>query len=282
MELSYNPQAIVLTLLGVLGLYGLIRFFARRSNTDKSTVNWTPFEAVSITIAIYFVSQILAGLGIGIIGGLMGMGSEQFASRLENSAGLQFSFIFMVEVISIGMLFVFLKKRNTLWRSIGWIQPQFRDISYALVGFGIYFAVYALIVFNIIRNYFPRIDTEQTQDLGFSTAAVGPELIFIFLSLVILPPLVEEILVRGFLFTGLKSKLPLLTAAIITSIVFATAHLQWGSGKPLLWVAAADTFVLSMVLVWLRHKTGSLWPGIGVHFIKNGIAFLALFVFKVT
>ena len=87
-------------------------------------------------------------------------------------------------------------------------------------------------------------------------------------------------MVRGFLFTGLTQKMNVVLAAIVTSIIFAAAHLQWGSGAPLLWAAAADTFTLSMVLVWLRHKTGSLWPGIGVHFIKNGIAFLALFVFK--
>jgi membrane protease YdiL (CAAX protease family) len=156
-----------------------------------------------------------------------------------------------------------------------------RDIGYALAGFGAYFIIYALLVFNIMSQLFPQIDTDQKQELGFSTSLAGPELIFVFFSLVILPPLVEELLVRGFLYTGLRSKLPVIYAAVITSIVFAAAHLQWGSGNALLWTAAADTFVLSMVLIWLRQKTGSLWPGIGAHFIKNGIAFLALFIFKV-
>lgn len=282
MELSTNPQAIVLSVLGAIGLYGLLRFFVKREKTDNSAVNWTPFEAVGITVAIYFVSQLLAGVSIGIIGGLMGFNSEQFVNKLENSAALQFSFILIVQTITIGMLYLFMRRRATPWLAIGMVKPKFRDIGYAFAGFGIYFAVYALIVFNLIQHYFPRIDTEQAQELGFSTAAAGSDLILIFLSLVILPPLIEEIMVRGFLFTGLKTKLPLITAAVITSIVFAAAHLQWGSGKPLLWVAAVDTFFLSMVLVWLRQKTGSLWPGIGTHFIKNGLAFLALFVFKIT
>jgi membrane protease YdiL (CAAX protease family) len=63
-------------------------------------------------------------------------------------------------------------------------------------------------------------------------------------------------------------------------LLFAAAHLQWGSGAPLLWVAAIDTFVLSMVLSTLREKTGSLWSAIGLHAIKNGVAFTLLFVLR--
>ena len=69
-------------------------------------------------------------------------------------------------------------------------------------------------------------------------------------------------------------------AAIITSLMFAVGHLQFGSGAPLLWVAALDTFVLSLVLCYIREKTDSLWPGIFIHAIKNALAFSVLFLFK--
>ena len=99
----------------------------------------------------------------------------------------------------------------------------------------------------------------------------------VFISLVLLPPVVEEIVARGFLYTGLRSKLPKIVAALITSALFAAAHLQWGSGAPLLWVAALDTFTLSLVLVYLREKTGGLAASMGVHMLKNGLAFVVLF-----
>lgn len=283
MDVGLGLERAVLSLLGLFGLYGIVRFFSRpnkKANVGK--VNWSPLEAIGITIAIYFVSQIAVALLIGLGLGALGWDSDRIGRELEQQPGLQFVYVLAVEALSIAVLWVFMKRRQTAWLSIGWVRPRWKDIAYALTGFVIYFGVYTIIVFNLFTALFPQVDTEQQQQLGFSTDVTGAGLLFILISLVILPPLVEEILVRGFLFTGLKNRMPFFWAAIVTSLVFGAAHLQWGSGEPLLWTAAADTFVLSMVLVWLRHKTGSLWPGITLHFIKNGLAFLALFVFKVT
>lgn len=277
---NITPEFIVLSALSIIGLYGFARYFFKRQIRSGEVANWTSLEAVAITIAIYFVSQLFAGLLIGIIGGFMGLDDQGLLDELEANPGLQFVFVLLVEIITVASLFFFMKRRRTPWSVIGWVRPRVRDVGYTILGFITYFVVYAFIIFNLVQAIFPQVDTDQPQQLGFDTATSGPVLIFVFLSLVILPPLVEEILVRGFLFTGLRQKMNVVLAAVVTSVVFAAAHLQWGSGAPLLWAAAADTFTLSMVLVWLRHKTGSLWPGIGVHFIKNGIAFLALFVFK--
>jgi membrane protease YdiL (CAAX protease family) len=279
MLFDFGPQAVVATVLSALGLYGAFHFFRRRLQKDGEKVNWSPLEAVGLTVAIYFASQLVVALGLGVFVSLFNISESQLASNLEGTIP-QFMYILFVEVLTVGLLYQFMKRRKTPWAAIGFVRPRLRDIPYALGGFAVYFVGYAFIVASLVEKYLP-IDTDQRQELGFDTSAAGPELIFIFLSLVILPPLVEEILVRGFLFTGLRNKLPLLSAAIVTSVVFAVAHLQWGGDAPLLWSAAVDTFVLSMVLVYVRHRTGSLWPGIGIHFIKNGIAFLALFVFKV-
>lgn len=273
---------VIKGLVVLVGVAVLVRYFSKRKRADGEAVNWTPLESIGITLGIFFASQIVVAVVIGIILGATGWDSERIGSEFDASPALQFVFIAGIEAFTIGLLYWFMKRRQTPWRAIGWVKPKFVDIAYALSGFVVYFGVYTLVVFNLLTTLFPQVDTEQAQELGFSTATTGPELIFIFLSLVILPPLVEEILVRGFLFTGLRNKLPVIWAAIIASVVFGAAHLQFGGDAPLLWTAAADTFVLSLVLIALRHKTGSLWPGIWLHFIKNGLAFLALFIFKIT
>jgi membrane protease YdiL (CAAX protease family) len=158
------------------------------------------------------------------------------------------------------------------WRGLRWV-----DVVYALAGFALYFVGYA-IVLTIATHIFPSINVDQKQELGFQNTSGTINLFLTFLSLVILPPIVEETVFRGFVFSGLKNKLPFIYAAIGTSLLFASAHLQYGSGKPLLWIAALDTFTLSMVLCYLRQKTGGLWAGIFLHALKNGIAFVSLFL----
>jgi membrane protease YdiL (CAAX protease family) len=97
-----------------------------------------------------------------------------------------------------------------------------------------------------------------------------------------MPAIVEEILVRGFLYSGLLKKLSVVSAALIASGIFALAHLQFLSGQPLVFIAAIDTFVLSLALIWLRQKTGNIWPGVVVHMLKNSLAFVSIFILKIT
>lgn len=276
-----NPDSVALTAIAALGTYGIIRMLSRqRAYKSDDKVGWSPLEAVAITITLFFVPQVLVSLLVYGYAEITQTPGEQINSFINGTPAAQFAFIALVQGLMIAALYWFLKRRKTAWSKIGWIRPRGTDILYALSGFGAYFVLYGVVIAQLVEQYLP-VDTEQRQQLGFDTSLMGPELIFVFMSLVILPPLIEEIVVRGFLFSGLKAKLAFIPAALITSIVFGAAHLQWGSDAPLLWTAAIDTFVLSMVLVYLRHKTGSLWPGIGVHFIKNGLAFLALFIFKV-
>ena len=134
------------------------------------------------------------------------------------------------------------------------------------------------VLLSLATHIFPTINVNQKQQLGFQNSSGSLDLFLTFVSLVVLPPLVEETVFRGFIFTGLRSSLKWWWAAFITSLIFATAHLEFGSGQPLLWSAAIDTFTLSLVLCYLRQKTDSLWPGILLHALKNCIAFVALFI----
>lgn len=243
-------------------------------------VSWGPISAIAVTIGIYFSAQIVAGIIVSIYPLIRHWSYIETTKWLENSVIGQFAFVLVVESLTLWLLWMFLKRRKAKPADIGLKKPRPRDIGYALVGFGIYFILY-IIAIQLIHQLVPGLNLDQKQDLGFSTTGQGGLLGLVFISLVILPPITEEIVVRGFLYTGLKSKLTKINAAIIASIMFAAAHLQAGSGHPLLWIAALDTFTLSLVLVYLREKTDSLWASILVHMIKNGIAFAALFVFKI-
>ncbi len=269
--------AVLVPMVG-LGFYGLFHLLLRHKNTEHTAVNWSPYEAVGITIAIYFLSQILGGIILGTYLGATGQNSDAIQQTLSTSNVAQFSFVLLVESMTAGTILWFVRRRQTALSAIGIVRPRWHDILAMLGGFVAYFGLYIALII-IVTALVPGLNLDQKQDLGFSTDSSSHQLGLVFVSLVLLPPLVEELLCRGFLYSGLRTKLSFIPAAIITSVLFAAAHLQAGSGNALLWVAAMDTFTLSLVLVYLREKTGSLWPGIGLHMLKNLIAFLALFVF---
>ena len=100
----------------------------------------------------------------------------------------------------------------------------------------------------------------------------------IFLTLVVLAPLAEEVLFRGYLFGKIRKLAPFWISAIMASLTFGLAHLWAGPGTALQWLVAIDTFVLSLVLCLLREHTGAIWAGVLVHAIKNGIAFYFIYL----
>lgn len=270
-------QLLLITAIAGLIIYGLISFFIR-SRTDQP-ITWTALEAVSVGIFIYFFSQFAASVIVAIYPGMRQWTAVQATEWLEHSVTAQFALVLLIQIISLLLLRAFLRRRQRSFQAIGLIKPRLRDAGYALLGFGVYFLSY-LVVIASLQRLIPSLNLEQEQDILFSLTTSGAALVLVFVALVLLTPLTEEILTRGFLYSGLRTKFAIVPAAIITSLLFAAAHLQWGSAAPLLWVAAVDTFILSLVLVYLREKTGGLWASIGLHAIKNAIAFMVLFIFK--
>ena len=261
----------------VAALYGCIRYFSKNDEDSKNKINWNPLEAVCITVAIYFVSQFLGAIIVFVLPLIRGWSLEQTSTWLDNNPYGQFLLVLAIEAITVGLLYYFIKRRKSSFKSIGLKKPQWRDLTYVLLGYAAYFMAFSLVLI-VVKQAIPSLNTNQQQQLGFDNAK-GLQLPFVFISLVILPPFVEELLVRGFLYSGLKKGMPIIWAVLITSAIFATAHLQAGSGAALLWPAALDTFVLSLTLIYLKEKTGSLAACIGLHMLKNFVAFLGLFVF---
>ncbi|MBA3758493.1 CPBP family intramembrane metalloprotease [Candidatus Saccharibacteria bacterium] len=243
-------------------------------------LGWGPIAAVLGTILVFFAGQVLAGTFIIAVLLVMGWDMSRIQDWLGGDGTSQFVLIAVVEVITLALLYLFLRSRNAHPKDIGLIRPRLRDVGYTFLGIGIYIALYISIV-AVLTKLFSSLDTSQAQELGFNTDSTGTGLLLVFVGLVILPPITEEIIARGFLYSGLRTSIKFLPAAIITSLLFGVAHLAGGEGGSTIWIAFVDTFILSMVLVYLRERSGSLWAPIGLHGAKNLIAFLALFVFKI-
>lgn len=243
-----------------------------------AAVGWGPVLAIIGTIGVYFFSQIIIGILLGLFFGLPDWSDAKITDWTNSTLG-QFLLVTASGLATIGTLYLFIRLRHASFRALGFIRrPEWRDATFTAAGFFVYFLL--LIAASVIARQVFGVDTEQEQDIGFEQAKTGGgSLALVFLSLVIIPPIVEEMIFRGFLFGGLRTKLSLTWATVITSVLFAAPHLL-GSDSGLLWIAAVDTFVLSLVLCYVREKSGALWACIGIHAVKNSLAFLVVFVIQ--
>lgn len=246
--------------------------------SQQKRLQWNPVSIVVITVGLFFVSQLIAGAVLIAVAMVAGWDQAEVNSWFKASAFPQFLYVLMSDVLIILGVRYFLKLKKQTFKDIGLAWPQLADFGKAILAYGVYVVLF--IAFTAVAKMVaPSLNLEQEQQIGFEANRGILSLIFAGVSLVILPPIVEEILTRGFLYTGLRGRLKIIPAAVITSLVFAAAHLQFGSDAPLLWVAAIDTFTLSLVLVYLRETTGHLAAPMLVHMFKNGLAFSLLFIF---
>ena len=95
----------------------------------------------------------------------------------------------------------------------------------------------------------------------------GPAVVLTFLALAVWTPLTEELFFRGFVFAGLVHRFGAAGAVVFSALIFSAFHVVPGVLIPI--------FITGLLLAWLYHRTGSLWPSIAAHAGQNGAALLA-------
>jgi membrane protease YdiL (CAAX protease family) len=230
-----------------------------------------PWRVVGTTVLIFVASQIAAAIIVEVISAIINNGYDPRGS-VDKSTTAQFFYILIAELGAAWLVLKFVKRRGIKLEQIGLGRhPRANDVIKGLLGFAGFFLV--LVAVNaLLAVFFPDINGES-QDVGFNNLNSNLDQLLALVALVIFPPIGEETLVRGYLYSGLHSSMRYVPAMLITSLIFGLAHLQLGSGAAVLWAAGVDTFVLSIVLVYLRQSTGALYAGMLVHALNNLIAF---------
>lgn len=177
----------------------------------------------------------------------------------------------MTTILVLAPLFI----RRTPWRELiaklGLAKPpQLTMVTWAYVLWAIYFVCSLMVIFILSTVQLPGLDLQQEQEIGFQNLQHGYEFVAAFLALVVLAPLFEEIIFRGYLYGRLRQRSGIVFSMIATSLMFGLVHFQLN--------VAIDVFVLSLFLCFAREKFDSIWPGVFIHALKNGIAYTLLFI----
>ena len=147
--------------------------------------------------------------------------------------------------------------------------PTWTDLLLAPIGF-IVFMFVATVLLAALQKLIPGINWQQTQEVGFNNLISNSDFILTFIMLVVVAPIAEEIIFRGWLYGKLRARIPAVPAILLVSVLFGIVHGQWNVG--------VTVFVMSVAMCVLRELTGTIWGGVLIHIIKNGIAFYLLYV----
>ncbi len=123
-------------------------------------------------------------------------------------------------------------------------------------------AIGAYLVFAAV--YVALVGEPEQEDIA---DAFGPWPLQILL-IVFAAAISEEICFRGMLFGGLRERLPLWAAGLISAAIFGGLHAFTGP------TAVPPLIAFGFILCLLYEKTGSIVPGIILHMLNNSVALI--------
>jgi CAAX protease family protein len=155
------------------------------------------------------------------------------------------------------------RKYHASPKILGFVSFKFSVLA---KGLGLLLAFYLFNGFYtyLLRDFGLQVGTDLTPIVSGLSTPWG-----LIAAVVLVAPVVEEIFFRGFVFSGLRSHYDWRKAAAISAALFAAAHMQIAFFIP--------AFILGYVFAYLYQKSNSIWPGIIIHALVNGLALTAVY-----
>lgn len=170
------------------------------------------------------------------------------------------------QLLLMGMVCAFMVRRvkQSEWLGLRWKQWW---LAFAIAPCTVFF-VWAVLLVTALSGWNGWLEktlgTESMQEsVKLLQQAQDPMVIILMaIAAVIVAPIAEEVVFRGYLYPAAKRFCGPFGAMIFSSLVFAAAH---GSA-----VALLPLFILAMLLCMIYEFTGSIWANIAVHLLFNG------------
>ncbi|WIV11579.1 type II CAAX endopeptidase family protein [Proteiniborus sp. MB09-C3] len=137
---------------------------------------------------------------------------------------------------------------------------------------GILLAIGCSVLFFILLDkfldtFFDSVFTTSAEGYQKTIASLRQFPIANFIRICLLAPIVEEILMRGYILSSLQNKYGTVIALLVSSLLFAILHFNF--------VQTLSAVVCGLILGLLYISTGSLFCCILAHSLYNAISFFA-------
>ena len=247
------------------------------NENDKSleTIDWdefhptTPYDVYVPRTPPRKKWSIVLGLLLYLVGqfGVSYISLREFPNTASGTiTAATFWLLIVADIVSVALIVAlvlsFYKEKLS---SLGLTTKKLPEaLLYGVVGFIVAFIVVSIVGYPI-EQYF---GVDLTQQALSNSATVSGLLPLVLLSGVIIAPIAEEIVFRGYFYKAFRDRFKPWYAIVMSAALFSAIHLE-----PL---AAVQLFVIGVVLAYMYEKTDNLMAPIALHMLNNAVAFLVV------
>ncbi|MBI2743136.1 MAG: CPBP family intramembrane metalloprotease [Chlamydiales bacterium] len=240
---------------------------------------------VIIAFAIYLITALF-------IAPLLG----RLLFRLEGESSYSLIFAGLIQLGALALILLLLilfsmtqekKSMRGVWITRDGSNPK-RLVRDFFLGIATWFIAFPLVVVisqicDLLLYVFFGVESYEQVAVRFLKMALGsPLLLLIALATVIvIAPIIEEWLFRGFLQSFLRKHVGRKAAILLTAFSFALFHLSGSQGLGNISLAIS-LFIFSCYLGFLYERQGSLVAPIGLHMAFNTVSSIRILLMPVT
>ena len=225
---------------------------------------WGPWATIGWTL-LCLASMIAVQLGVLIVFLVVGAGftTKNLPEITSSSLFLSTSTLVATPLV-IGLVSMLIYARGCPFRDyLALHMPSAKRASLAIAGLATLLVASDSVTYLLGRPVVPQVMIDVYKTGWFP---------LLLLTLVVAAPLGEETLIRGFLYAGIASRWGALAAVLVSSVAWASLHLQYD------WYAILLIAFLGIYLGEVRRRTGSLPLTMLLHGIANAVATIEMMV----
>jgi len=177
---------------------------------------------------------------------------------------VNFSLNAVVDLAAAGVLWAIVKRRGGHWKDLGWRKFNVGQAVLFVAGLFVVFIVAVVGLTWVVEHYLPLYNVNQPQTNEFTGKGVI-DTGWALVALVLMPPIIEETIFRGFMLPAFAQKMGFWGGAVVSRLIFGFVHGQVNVG--------VYTFILGMFFCYLYRKFDSIVPGMMLHMLNNLISY---------
>ncbi len=270
---QFERELLWITSLAVVGvlvfaamLDGKIPGLRFRASPKQEAAFWTGTEVI-FALIFYQIAMVIGGaLFMTLAAAIQGKAVDDPTIRTSPWVLLPAT-LFAAAAVLVFIRYIVRDRSGQRWRVLGFQRGDPRNLIPCVISYLLWLAPIFFLAF-VVRVWLEAFAggfSIQTPVESFFTAIDERNyglLVALTISAVVVAPVVEEVLFRGFFYSWLRPRAGATTTIIVTAAVFSLYHMTLYSIVPL--------FVVGVLLGWVYERTRSLVFPIAWHAIFNG------------